>query len=475
MSPSMLRCVPSMAAAARTVGPPEAASLRAAGRHRAAIFLLGICVFAAYNLNGREIPSYDSQPTKFTATALALRGTLVLDETIAASPGLAERPAFGYALDGHWRSRYPIAPAIPAAMVATILSRLGTIDLRRTASSNIVAKLTASLLVTVAVMCAYLVARRFTTHGIAITVAIGFGLGTGLWPTASQTLWQHETVIVCLTGALAVLSSETGVGTGRAVVAAALLGAALAARLQVLLLALVLGTLLLRGRTARQAWVVLPFFGIPLVQIIANIKWFGHPLGGAIVFEALHATVHGTSSSFSARPWEGLLGLIVSPSRGLLIYSPVIVVAFLGLPIAWRVRTWSLPLACATGAALQIAAYSAYSVWWAGHTFGPRYLLDILPATVPLAAIGANVASQRRWTAIAATALLAWSMIISATGAFCYPADRWNTSPVEVDTHHERLWQWRDPQFLRCWRTGLSPQNFDFFHRDDRRETPPAS
>ena len=33
-------------------------------------------MFAVYNANGREIGSYDSQPTKFAARELLLRGTL---------------------------------------------------------------------------------------------------------------------------------------------------------------------------------------------------------------------------------------------------------------------------------------------------------------------------------------------------------------------------------------------------------------
>ena len=55
---------------------------------------------------------------------------------------------------------------------------------------------------------------------------------------------------------------------------------------------------------------------------------------------------------------------------------------------------------------------------------------------------------------------------MAATGAFSYPAEQWNTDPVDVDTHHERLWDWRDPQVVRCWARGLNPRNFVLFHRE---------
>jgi hypothetical protein len=62
-------------------------------------------------------------------------------------------------------------------------------------------------------------------------------------------------------------------------------------------------------------------------------------------------------------------------------------------------------------------------------------------------------------------AALAWSIAVAATGAFVYPHDRWNTDPVSVDRHHERLWDWSDPQIVRCWKAGPSPVNFTLFER----------
>jgi hypothetical protein len=87
-------------------------------------------------------------------------------------------------------------------------------------------------------------------------------------------------------------------------------------------------------------------------------------------------------------------------------------------------------------------------------------MLDVLPLLAPLAA-SAMTRMQFPPLALAAwTVALTWSIALAATGAFCYPHDEWNTSPVEVDREHSRLWDWSDPQFVRCWRAGLSPQNF---------------
>jgi hypothetical protein len=97
-------------------------------------------------------------------------------------------------------------------------------------------------------------------------------------------------------------------------------------------------------------------------------------------------------------------------------------------------------------------AWASYSVWWGGHSYGPRYAADLV---VPLAliaapAIGAAraLASRRALRAIVAI-LLAWSVAVQAIGAFGYPGGNWNGTPADVDRAHYRLWDWRDTQILR--------------------------
>ena len=75
-------------------------------------------------------------------------------------------------------------------------------------------------------------------------------------------------------------------------------------------------------------------------------------------------------------------------------------------------------------AAAQLLLYGSYSVWWGGYTYGPRYLLDLLPPLVPAAALAmSRIATGHYAVRTAAAAALAWSIVTSATGAFCYPHD----------------------------------------------------
>jgi hypothetical protein len=145
------------------------------------------------------------------------------------------------------------------------------------------------------------------------------------------------------------------------------------------------------------------------------------------------------------------------------VYAPVLLFAAGGL-VGWLLRRRGGPLGfVAAAAGVGIATVAQFAVWWGGHSFGPRLLADVLPALVLglVPAWGATWRSApRRWLFLAA---LGVSVLVQAVGAFYYPSPRhveWNTSPVDVDRAHERLWDWRDPQILRLLRNGPTPSGF---------------
>ena len=384
---------------------------------------------------------------------------------MVATPALSGRPGFTADLQGHTRSAYSPLPSIIAAGLAAVLHTAHLVDLAAPLVPTLTAKLTASLLTALAVACAFVVARRRLSPAMAAAVAIGFGLGTNLWAIASQTLWQTETVVAALTATTVCLAVPAASLTTAGLWAASLsLGLAGAARPQLAPMVAVLGlSIAVRRRRASDVVALLPVTLVAITAILFNIHWFGHALGATPTLESLHETVHGLRGSWG-NPLAGAAGLLLSPSRGLLVFSPIVLVSLAGLrtiarePWSGDLRWWGL------AALAQFALYTNYSVWWGGHTYGPRYSLDILPLLVPIAAAGLPWIVGRRWSRTLAAAALAWSLLIAGTGAFVYPYDGWNVSPSNVDQNHGRLWDWSDPQFVRCWRAGWSPSNFNLFN-----------
>ena len=425
---------------------------------------IAVAMLVLYNANGREIASYDSQPTKYAARELLLRHTLSLNHVVGKTPQLTDRSGFVLARDGRYRSAYSPVPVVLAAIIMWPLWKAHVFDLNAPLAPAFMASTASSLLVAAAVALAFLTARRLTSRGRATFVAVAAGAGTGLWSTASQTLWQHESAIFGLMLAVYAITTPRlrlhhvifiGLGLGLAAASRMQLGA-------VLLLLIVGMTVLAGWRSGLIALAVAALIVVPVA--ITNLRWFGTVLGAAPMLEALHATIHGTIQSFTLQT-DGFAGLLVSPNRGLLIFSPVVAFVPAGLPALIRDRWRSPAFWCLAAAAVQFVVYGSYSVWWGGHTYGPRYMLDLIPLLVPAGALAAASVRRPATVTLAAVAL-ACSIGIAAVGAFSYPHGAWNSEPADVDRNHDRLWSWSDSQIARTWHAGASPQNFTLFTRD---------
>lgn len=145
-----------------------------------------------------------------------------------------------------------------------------------------------------------------------------------------------------------------------------------------------------------------------------------------------------------------LVGTLASPSRGLLVFCPIVLPILAGVLRAWP-RLPSRPLAAVAlwAVALHVLMTANHDVWWAGVCYGPRYMTPLVPWFFLLALLwrharGAAPGAPFARAAVA-LALLA-SIAMNAIGALDPATVAWNHVPAEVD--EGRVMSWRDPQFL---------------------------
>jgi hypothetical protein len=313
----------------------------------------------------------------------------------------------------------------------------------------------------------FVIVRRRASGRLSAAIAATAALATPLWSTASQALWSHGPAALLL--AVGVLAANVDLGRATSSEPAsrplwplfvAGLAFALAAACRPLLAGFFVGHVYaawkMRGGSSALA-VAVGALVVTLPIAAWNVATFGHLAGGATIVEsaAVHQAAHGVSSPWSANPLAGLAGILVSPSRGLLIYMPIALVAVAGAREILKRRAlevWSLLVPTA----FFVAGWSMYSVWWGGHSYGPRYAADLaLPLALLSVAALTSVQAISRTARASAIAVLSWSLFVQAVGAFSYPGGEWNGTPADVDRAHARLWDWRDSQIPRTVQAGI--------------------
>lgn len=412
---------------------------------------------ACYLANGRTLPLYrggDTIPHRLLPFSILRFGTLTLDpfreDLRAATGGI---PWYINEQRGHLVSAYPIGAGIIALPVYVPvylgLAATGEVSSARLfAASEMAEKIASSVLAATAVVIFYLTLLRQVAPATAFWAAVAFGLGSSMWATASQLLWQHGPVTLVLTAALWLLLRPARPPWSLAL-AGLLLGLAVLARPSALFLWLAgFACTLTGGGTLRERLLrMVPFLaaGLPLLAGSFGYNWFYFraPFGG---YGALTGFFSGS------RPMLGVAGLLVSPNRGLLVFTPIALLGILGIARALA-RPLREPVVALFGLAAlsHLALLGSYGVWPGGWSFGPRYLVDILPI---LGLAGAQIwpglsRLGKRLTRVA----LVWSVLVQINGAFCYPASGWNSRAG--DRMEEAAWNPRDFELWEDFRAWL--------------------
>ncbi len=429
---------------------------------------LGLVCLGAYLANGRLLPpAGDDVPNRLIPFAILRFGTLTLDpfrEQVIGDPAhyyVQERRSSVVSL-------YPVGAAIVALPVyvpcyAWLRARGHDSPAWLFAASRAAAKLAAA---TIAAACAallFLVLVRRVSAGVAAAIALAFGLGSGMWVIASQQLWQHGPGVLCIllgmwaltwpgTAAEAAGASAAGAGgQGWAAGAAAgfFLGMAVAVRPQNGFFLAAGGTyLLLRtGDPGQRRRSLLGFAlggTLPVAATLAyNLHYFGNLLGGYGLYTHLFRPRVAPA---------GLAGLLLSPNRGLLMFSPAALLGLWGMAVALRRWRREPLLASFSAAAMMFALlHASTTTWTGGGAFGPRYLTETLP--ILALAAGLVVPTLPLWGRTAAVILVLASVLVEIDGAVCYPASHWH---ARMAAYPEASWDFRHPMLLEDFQTWLA-------------------
>lgn len=391
-------------------------SLAGGGSSAARGLLLVVLCLVVYNSNLRATGAYDSLAASLIPFEVWHGHGVRLDRAGSAFP-----PDISYSFvpsrAGGWVSLYPIVtPLLVTPLYApTLFVPWFRADDPTHGSLVRVAmeKLSASLLTALSALFVYLAARRRVAERTALGLTAVYAFATPSWAISSQALWLHGAGQLLLAAALYLLLDREEIGAWRAAGLGLLAGLLVANRPQDVVFAVAIAWLVVR----RAGWRAWPFaaagvaVGLPLV--LYNLHHFATVLGGY----AGYRLPDGTALRPSFPDPAAIAGLLFS-NRGLFTFCPFLLLALAAVRRPGRGREELLALGSAFAA--SVLFYAAFPAWWAGYTYGPRYLSDALPALALL--LAAPLARLRpRGRALFAAAAL-YGVVLQAIGAYFYPS-----------------------------------------------------
>ena len=355
-----------------------------------------------------------------TVTLDAYRSDVILDHPFS------DYVAEGTILEtnGHATYYFPAGPALLSAPAVALLRSAGW-DMRSTDNYRL-QELLSALTATLAFFLSYALARRFVPGRDAVLIALVSVLGSSLISTLGTALWSHNYAVLFIAGALWLLAGGRPLSPARALLLGVLLFLAFVCRASAAAFIVpVFAYLALRQRRA-----LLPAAVAALALLLPYLLWHQRVYGAW-----LPAYYSPQRLAVERAPlWVGIAGNLISPGRGIFVFSPFLLVVLAG-GAAYRrgLRPRALVGLCAVWFALHLALVAQAASWWGGWSFGPRLLTDLWPGIILLTAIvWAAVARQAipRRARFWATAYLALALpalfFHAGLGLNSRAASRWN-------------------------------------------------
>lgn len=435
------------------------------------IHFLFIFIYIIYNLNGRSIGCGDTAPASLLPFSILENSNLYLDQFFPYFQNMWHPPYFVMDVRGHYLSIYPIVIPIlitPLYIPIYLLLKLNhyPMDMLNPGFILIVSlmeKLIASLIASISAIFIYLSLKELINRRIALVVTLIFAFATNTWTISSQGLWQHGLVELLLAASIyLVIINEKNQSNNNIIILGLLSALFIFNRPpeSILLLPMIHYILRLSDKKILFYFTSMALSSLPFVYY--NLYYFGNMFGGYNSVLNLF--------SFDITSVSRFLGLLISPSRGLIVYTPILILSIFGyfriseIPNA-RIKNF-LKL-FVPSILLQIIIYSSFTIWWAGWSYGPRFLTGILPIMIIYLGlylnymiINKNINTKTYTYLFIISMLLFYSFFVQFVGAFFYPNGNWDGVPESVDTNPDRVWEIYDTQIARSFSAGIiAPKN----------------
>lgn len=368
--------------------------------------------------------------------------------------------------NGHSYDYFPLGTSVIVLPVVTIADSLG-MDVVGDAGNVKLQKLIVMFIIPAIFIAFYLLGRLYVSQEAAYAIALISVLGSSLTSSLGTALWS-QCLSVLLTAIVLLIMARHDEGEAHLnpyLLGGLLFLAYLTRPTASLLVLLVFAYFILKkdwrtfGKTAAASGLLLlGFVGFSLAEY-------------SMVLPPYYINRLTSDSSF----FMVLYGLLLSPARGLLTFSPFLLIV-IGLAVYMRqsFRRNALFLLLLLWPVVHLIIVSRFPSWFGGWSYGARLLTDSFPAWVLLSHIlwrefSRNAHGRKVMVAVVGAYLILGSLAVygnAVQGLYNPWIQSWNYCMDTFKKKEDALFSWKSAQFLAsedsvkalCIKGGMFPE-----------------
>ena len=344
--------------------------------------------------------------------------------------------AFGR-VHGHLMPQYPIVPGLINTVTYVAASYLGHSTPLRDDTAYL-SLVTGSIVTALSAAAVYLLLLSGGSGVLASgLLALLYAFGTSAFSVASRGIWQHGPALLFLSVGLVLLRSKSDL-----LMSLAGLSLGLAVESRVPVFVMVLPLFAIPWQRGLKSFAGFSFNFLLPIALMRVYAWYYWENPFVLAENMATATAHFVGNNVL----EGLAGVVVSPGRGLFVYSPFLLFGVPGIISAVRCRDRFLIL-LAVGILAYIITVAVWVSWWGGKSFGTRMLTEIFPGGVLLSARPiAAWWTSRGWQRIVVVTVIGWSVLVNYAGARHYP----KLPYVDEEEERKAAWSVHNTELVAC-------------------------
>ncbi|TGK48558.1 hypothetical protein [Leptospira bouyouniensis] len=400
--------------------------------YRHSYFLVIFILIAAVYIVSRPMVTLDSYWAIPTSLSLINEGNFELDEYIGY--GLRESYA-SILIENHYYNFFPYGISILISPIIFFLNFFISESIWFNHHAQL-EKLSATIIVLISLLFLYRLFTFYLLKKKAAFLIFAIALGTPLLTSGSRALWQHPGSVLLLSIVLLILNSKKQTRFSLNLIGIILVFSYVVRPTNIIPLVFISYYLIRNYRANRMMYIITILIMLVLFFIL-NFFLFD---------DFIHPYYRSNRLSFD---WElfriAIFGNLLSPNRGILIWSPVLFVIFLTIFISGPDKP--ILLLCLTVVIMHLLAISMFPHWWGGHSVGPRFFTDIIPFFGLILAIVWKHFQDSQLFSLVFLFLAMLSITIHISAAFSKKTQLWNIRGGDVNIFPERIWDWKKPQF----------------------------